>query len=94
MKEKILVTSATGKSGFQTTVQLLADGYPVRILVRSKNEKALQLEKLGAEIALGDLTNGAGSRIDGAGQLARQQPSRGEAAGALVPTAPPSAAAG
>lgn len=57
MKEKILVTSATGKSGFQTTVQLLADGYPVRILVRSKNEKALQLEKLGAEIALGDLTN-------------------------------------
>ncbi len=57
MKEKILITSATGKTGFQTTTNLLKDGYPVRVLVRSKNSKALELEKLGAEIFLGSITN-------------------------------------
>jgi uncharacterized protein YbjT (DUF2867 family) len=57
MKEKTLITSATGKTGFPATVQLLKDGYPVRILVRSRNAKAVELEKLGAEIAVGDLTN-------------------------------------
>ncbi|MFZ2451656.1 MAG: NmrA family NAD(P)-binding protein [Methylovulum miyakonense] len=57
MKEKILITSATGKTGFETTKQLLKDGYPTRILVRSRNAKALELEKLGAEISIGNLTN-------------------------------------
>ncbi|MCK9422204.1 MAG: NmrA family NAD(P)-binding protein [Bacteroidales bacterium] len=57
MKEKILITSATGKTGFQTTIQLLNDGYPVKIFVRSKNEKAIQLQKQGAEIAIGDISN-------------------------------------
>lgn len=57
MKEKILITSATGKTGFETTKQLLKDGYPIRILVRSRNAKALELEKLGAEICIGNLTN-------------------------------------
>jgi NAD(P)H dehydrogenase (quinone) len=57
MKEKILITSATGKTGFPTTVKLLQDGYPVRILARSKNTKAVELEKIGAEIAIGSLTN-------------------------------------
>jgi NAD(P)H dehydrogenase (quinone) len=57
MKEKILITSATGKTGFPATVQLLKDGYPVRILVRSKNAKAVELEKLGAEVAIGSLTD-------------------------------------
>lgn len=53
----MLITSATGKTGFQTTIQLLKDGYPVKIFVRSRNAKALELEKLGAEIFIGDLTN-------------------------------------
>ncbi len=57
MKPKILITLATGKTGYASTVQLLQEGYPVRIYVRSKNEKALALEKLGAEIALGDFDN-------------------------------------
>lgn len=57
MKEKILITSATGKTGFQTTSQLLKDGYPVKILVRSRNVRALELERSGAEIAIGDLTS-------------------------------------
>jgi uncharacterized protein YbjT (DUF2867 family) len=57
MKEKILITSATGKTGFQATLQLLRDGYPVRILVRSRNTKAIELENLGAEICIGNLTD-------------------------------------
>ncbi len=57
MKEKILMTSATGKTGYPTTVQLLKDGYPVKIYVRSRNKKALELEQLGAEIAIGELDN-------------------------------------
>jgi NAD(P)H dehydrogenase (quinone) len=57
MKSKILVTSATGKTGFATTTQLLAEGYSVRVFVRSRNEKALALEKLGAEIAIGNFND-------------------------------------
>ncbi len=57
MKEKMLITLATGKTGYATTVQLLKEGYPVRIFVRSRNAKALELEKLGAEIALGTFDN-------------------------------------
>ena len=53
MNEKILITSATGKTGYGVTVQLLAEGYLVRIFVRFRNARAIELEKLGAEIALG-----------------------------------------
>jgi len=54
---KMLITSATGKTGFETTKCLLKNGYAVKILVRSKNAKALELEKLGAEICIGVITN-------------------------------------
>ena len=57
MKEKILITSATGKTGFEATKKLLEDGYTVRVLVRSRNTKANTLETLGAEICVGDITN-------------------------------------
>ncbi len=57
MKENILITSATGKTGYQAAMQMLEDGYPVKIFVRSKNKPALELEKAGAEIVLGDLQN-------------------------------------
>ncbi len=57
MKEKILITLATGTTGYATTGQLLKDGYPVRIYVRSRNRRALELEKLGAEIAIGEFNN-------------------------------------
>jgi uncharacterized protein YbjT (DUF2867 family) len=57
MKKKFLITLATGKTGYETIVQLLKEGYPVKILVRSRNKKALELEKLGAEIAIGEFNN-------------------------------------
>ena len=57
MKEKLLITLATGKTGYTATLALLEDGYPVRILVRSRNAKALELEKRGAEIVLGEFGN-------------------------------------
>ena len=57
MKEKILITLATGRTGYETTIQLLKDGYPVRIFVRSRNRKALELANLGAELAVGEFDN-------------------------------------
>jgi uncharacterized protein YbjT (DUF2867 family) len=53
MKKKMLITLATGKTGYATAVNLLRDGYPVRIFVRSRNSRALELEKLGAEVFVG-----------------------------------------
>jgi len=57
MNNKILITLATGKTGYATTMQLLQEGYPTRIYVRSKNQRAMELEKLGAETVLGDFNN-------------------------------------
>jgi len=54
--EPVLITSATGKTGYETTLQLLNDGYPVRIFVRSRNRRALELEKRGAEVAIGEFS--------------------------------------
>ena len=54
MKERILITLATGKTGYLITQLLLREGYLVRIYVRSRNKRALELEKLGAEIAIGE----------------------------------------
>ncbi|MDQ2771786.1 MAG: NmrA family NAD(P)-binding protein [Bacteroidota bacterium] len=67
MKEKILITTATGKTGFATAAQLLHDGYPVRAYVRSRNRKAVQLEQLGAELAIGEIDNSAQLRAALAG---------------------------
>jgi uncharacterized protein YbjT (DUF2867 family) len=57
MKPEILITLATGKTGYASTLELLNEGYNVRIYVHSKNEKAIALEKLGAEVAIGDFGN-------------------------------------
>ena len=57
MKSKVLITLATGKTGYSTAVQLLAEGYEVRIYVRSKNKKTVALESLGAEVVVGDFDN-------------------------------------
>ncbi len=53
-KPKILVTSAAGKTGIPTTLQLLDFGFPVRAFVRSYDHRAKQLEEAGAEIFVGD----------------------------------------
>ena len=40
MTEKVLITLATGTTGYAITAQLLNEGYPVRIYVRSRNKRS------------------------------------------------------
>jgi uncharacterized protein YbjT (DUF2867 family) len=53
-KPKVLVTGATGKTGAAVVEQLLERDYPVRALVRVRDERSERLEQLGAEVVLGD----------------------------------------
>jgi uncharacterized protein YbjT (DUF2867 family) len=52
-RPKILVTSAAGKTGFPTTLQLLEKGYPVRAFVRRLDHRSEHLERAGAELFVG-----------------------------------------
>ena len=54
-KPKILVTTAAGKTGFATAMQLLEKGFPVRALVRRRSRRSESLRKAGAEIFTGDM---------------------------------------
>lgn len=55
-----LVVGATGKQGGATARSLLAEGVPVRALVRDpSSERAQALAALGAELAVGDLDDAA-----------------------------------
>ncbi len=56
-KPLILVTGATGKTGVNVVEQLVADEFPVRALARSRDDRSEQLERLGAEVVLGDFLN-------------------------------------
>ncbi len=52
----ILVTGATGQQGGAAARHLLKDGWKVRALVRApESEKAVALQRAGAELAKGDL---------------------------------------
>ena len=53
-KSLILVTGATGKTGSAVVRQLLDLGYPVRATVRKRDERADELESLGAEVVVAD----------------------------------------
>ena len=53
--EKILVVGATGRVGGAAVEELLGAGFEVRALARSA-EKGERLRKLGAEVAVGDVT--------------------------------------
>jgi uncharacterized protein YbjT (DUF2867 family) len=53
----ILVTGATGKTGAAVTSQLLTKGWPVRAVVRRRDERSVVLEKAGAEIVVADPTD-------------------------------------
>lgn len=53
---KILVTGATGFLGTRLAARLVDEGYPVRALVRPTSNVG-GLERLGVEIAVGDLGN-------------------------------------
>ncbi len=59
MKEKVLVTGATGFTGRALTLELLKNNHNVKIFVR-KNSKFLDLKKRGCEICYGDLVSGEG----------------------------------
>lgn len=55
MEKKILITGATGKTGKETVSQLLKKDIPVRAMVRKIDDRSYELEKIGAEIVVGDL---------------------------------------
>lgn len=59
MKEKILVTGATGYTGKALSTVLLKKNYDVRVLVR-KASNYLDLKEIGCEIYFGDLATGEG----------------------------------
>ena len=54
VKPKILVTSASGKTGLPTALQLRRNGYPVRAFVRRRDHRSDVLKQAGAEIFVGD----------------------------------------
>ncbi len=53
-KPKILVTSAAGKTGLPTVLQLLEKGYPVRAFVRQQDQRSNRLKQAGADIFIGN----------------------------------------
>ena len=54
-KATILVSGATGFTGRKTVEILLEKDIPVRALVRTDDQRAKELRKLGAEVVIGDL---------------------------------------
>ncbi len=54
VKPKILVTSAGGKTGLQTALQLRKKDYPVRAFVRRNDYRAHLLKGAGADVFIGD----------------------------------------
>jgi uncharacterized protein YbjT (DUF2867 family) len=67
LKPVILVTGATGKTGAATIKQLLAQGYPVRALVRRADGRSEWLKKAGAEVVVGSLEDATDLRTAMAG---------------------------
>ena len=51
---KVLVTSAGGKTGLQTALQLREKDFPVRAFVRRHDRRSVTLERAGAEVFVGD----------------------------------------
>jgi len=54
IRPRILVTGATGKIGGAVATQLLHDGWPIRALVRRKDERSAKLARAGAEVVAVD----------------------------------------
>jgi NAD(P)H dehydrogenase (quinone) len=54
-RPKILVTGATGKAGAAVVAQLLEKGWPVWAIVRSRDARSAELDRLGAETVIADL---------------------------------------
>ncbi|MCE3280812.1 MAG: hypothetical protein K0S44_3003 [Bacteroidetes bacterium] len=56
MKNKIVVTGASGHIGFHVAKQLLLLGHQITLLIRSENQNINELLVLGAEIFIADLS--------------------------------------
>ena len=54
-KPTILITGATGKTGFFAAKTLLEKGYPVKAMTRRESDTTNELKDLGAEIVIGNL---------------------------------------
>lgn len=54
-QKTFLVTGATGATGKHTTEIMLERGLPVRAFVHREDSRSKELEKLGAEVVVGDL---------------------------------------
>lgn len=54
MSKKVLITGATGSTGRATVRESIALGLTVRAMVRAKDARSDALEKLGAEVVVGD----------------------------------------
>ena len=55
IKPKILVTSATGRTGSAVVRQLLEKEYPVRAFVHRQDQRSEALAKAGADVFVGDM---------------------------------------
>ena len=55
MRPKVLVTGATGRTGAVVVTELLEAGYPVRAMVRCRDERTAALHARGVEIAVADM---------------------------------------
>lgn len=53
-KPRILVIGATGKTGGAVVAELLRKGWPVRAVVRRRDERSALLDKMGAETVVAD----------------------------------------
>src|SRR2546422_3211090 len=56
-QKKFLVTGATGDTGGYTVEQLLEREHAVRALAHREDDRSKRLEKMGAEVLIGDLLN-------------------------------------
>jgi NAD(P)H dehydrogenase (quinone) len=54
-QKKFLVTGATGDTGGYTVEQLLERGHAVRALAHREDYRSKRLEKIGAEVVIGNL---------------------------------------
>ena len=61
-KPRILITTAGGKTGMPTALQLLEKGYRVRAFMRAEDGRSAVLREAGAEIFIGDLYDMADMR--------------------------------
>ena len=53
-QRKFLVTGATGDTGGYTVEQLVERGHAVRALAHREHDRPKRLEKMGAEVVIGD----------------------------------------